>query len=195
MFDPASFSYECPSCSGWHPAPFTGTCPSCGFNASHLSGTHLTDFQQRKYEKHTVLLTGSNIPLGPGQSYNASFDHSGDALLGDLVRFAVTYGDKGYVDSVHGGHKVQVRAAFVPEIIGTGTSYCSSGGIACSGVCLIAPQSFQWGHPIPMLDEWVAERFRGVEGTCASCGTNTPFGTAFCESCLGDIGYDWSVTL
>lgn len=186
--------YTCPSCEAKHPAPFRSACPSCGFSVAHLAGQSLSDFQNGKWDKHTELLRGQNISLHSGD-YNASFDHVGSGSLGELVRFALSYGHESEVPANRGPHVNPVRIAYIPQVIGSGISAYTSTPIACSGVCIISPGSLEYGHAYPVLNQWVQEEFAGKSGQCAFCGTPTAFGHPICQKCYEDRDGDWTKLL
>jgi len=186
--------FACPKCKAELSAPFVPPC-DCGFDLSHLDGTSLSAHQVGKRDKHNSLITGSGLSLHGGE-FNASFTHAGNGSLTELLRFTVSFGDIGVVPSAHGGHSNEVRIAYVPEIIGSGVSLYQHGEVACSGVCIISPASFNFGHPYPVLDEWVQRQFSEANSVCKRCKqTATVFGEVFCRDCYDEIGDDWRALL
>jgi hypothetical protein len=183
-------TYRCPGCGNEFPSPFRSPCATCGFDIGHLSGKSLSDFQKRKWDKHTELLTGNSISLYGG-AFNASFDHNGTAKLDDLLRFTLGFGEMASLPA-RGSRSNDIRIAFIPETIGSGTSIYAQGLMACSGICVVSPASLQFGHPFPVLDNWVNQTFLGQASTCRFCGTSTSFGVPFCPGCFARNGGDWT---
>lgn len=183
-------NYICPKCKNERHAPFKGHCAVCDFNIDHLSGKRLSDFQTSKYLKHTQLLHGSTITL-TDSDYNASFDHNGDAKLEQLIQFTISYGKWAEIPSRSGQYTNPVIVSYVPEIIGAGTSIYEKDTLLCSGICIMSPQSYQFGHPFPVLDEWVNKNFNTFASTCSFCRKPTQFGQPFCHKCYQDRGSNW----
>jgi hypothetical protein len=180
--------YLCPKCHQSCPAPFRPCV--CGFDVGHLDGTSLNSFQQKKLEKHSSLITAGSVTLAGGD-YNASFTFTGAMVLPDLVRFAIGYGEPATLPSVAGRAPSEVRVAYVPWIIGEGVSLYQPGTVACSGICIVSPQSMAYGHPYPVLDAWVQLRFGNGPSTCRLCGATTVFGETVCNACYDRLGRDW----
>lgn len=181
----------CYRCQAKLEAPIKEVCPSCGFSLDHLVGKRLSDFQFENWEKHTDLLRGRDIDLYGGV-FNASFDNYGDSSIEDLVRYTLSYGHRSKLPSRGGRHQNDVAVAFIPNIIGSGVSiYNQSGPAPCSGVCIISPVSQTYGHPFPVLDDWLHATFPKEVGGCASCGAATPFGHSICSRCYAARGGDW----
>lgn len=187
------YTYPCPQCRAALSGPFNG-CGSCGYSFGHLV-TPTSPAAQRKMADHTQLLTRGTISLGGRPECNASFDYYGVTNLTDLVRFTITYGHRASVSSGPGRLPSDVIAAFIPEIIGSGVSRYTTDYQPCSGLCLISPASMNWGHPFPMLDQWVATKFAGQTGICFRCRTTTPFAQPICAKCYGEIAHDWRKSL
>lgn len=183
-------SFTCPRCAAVIQGPFTGVCPSCGFNDQHLTGIQTSSFQSRKWHEHHDLLTGNKISLY-GKTYNASFDLFGDQSLQEVIRYAITFGSRTTLPSSRGNHINQVIVSYIPAIIGSGVTAYSTGVYACSGVSIISPQSYKFGHPFPILDAWVSESFQNAKTRCTLCGAPTQFGYAFCAKCHAQYGSNW----
>jgi len=181
--------FSCPKCGNNSEAPFQNKCSFCGFNIDHLIGIRLSNHQQKKYEKHTSLLRGEGIALDDGE-YNASFDHNGDANLVDLINFTISYGDRGQIPDSRGIYSNEAIVAYVPEIVGSGTSIYDRNCVPCSGICIISPQSYEYGHSFPTLDDWVTNNFSG-KSSCRYCGNQTDFGQPFCADCYNKCNIDW----
>ncbi len=183
----------CPKCHNIVTAPFPIECPLCGFSLEHLIGFPSPD-TIKKRDKHTELLTKGSISLHGGE-FNASFDYYGLLSLPDLVRYTVSYGHRSELPSVHGGHQNPIIVAYLPEIIGSGISQYNKHYGACSGVCIISPGSERWGHPYPVLDEWVQNQCSTKIGKCFLCDLPTPFGHTICAGCYEKVGSDWRTFL
>jgi len=181
--------FTCPKCNTTLVAPFLVACPACGFTLGHLLGQPSPEGEAKQL-KHNELLTSGSISLYGGE-LNASFDYYGFLSLPDLVRYTVSYGHHATVPSPRGHHHNPVVVAYVPEIIGSGVSRYSTDYNPCSGLCIISPGSERWGHPFPVLEQWVQQQFPGVQGTCAVCGANTPFGHTLCHEHYANLTGDW----
>ena len=90
----------CPSCNASVSIPFPTRCPYCAFTIDGLAGMGTSSFQSRKDQQHRDLLFGRSVNLYNKQ-FNASFDYYGNAELPDVVRFAISYGDRTTVMSPH----------------------------------------------------------------------------------------------
>jgi hypothetical protein len=189
-----SINSKCPQCSSVIPGAFPQQCPYCSFNIDALAGKGTTDFQRIKWNKHTDLLQGRDIQLY-GQKFNTSFDYSGSALLADIVRFAITMGDRAMVKAPRGTQQNQAIICYIPDRIGAGTAIYDHGTVACSGICLISPNSPDWGHSFPVLDDWVQQKFAGYKSSCKLCATETAFGQPICAQCYREIGENWKILL
>lgn len=185
-------SFQCIGCSRTYSTPVRYPCANCGFSLDHLDGTSRSFFQQRKWGEHTELVTGSAVSLGT-KEWNCSFDTIGFSQVTDLVSFTLNYGDKLQLPSSRGRHINDVYVSFIPEIIGSGTSvhYTILGTQACSGCCVISPQSINYGHPFPILHDWVNAKFTATKKTCRSCSNETHLGLTFCWDCYTKAGNDW----
>ena len=160
-----SFDVTCPSCDAIVTAPFSCNCESCGFSIDALAGRNTSQFQKNKWNEHTSLVSGVDIELD-GKPFNASFDYNGVANIDDLVKYAVNYGSRATIQSNRGNHPTEVIVAYVPEIIGSGLGIFSANYLPCSGVCLMSPQSTQYGHSFPVLDQWVGSTFTSQMASC-----------------------------
>ncbi len=78
-----------------------------------------SSFQSKKDLQHRDLLFGRSVNLYNKQ-FNASFDYYGDAELPDVVRFAISYGDRTTVMSTHGNHPTPLIVSYIPTVIGSG---------------------------------------------------------------------------
>lgn len=183
-------SFTCPSCSAVVQGPFTGVCPDCGFNDKHLTGIQTSSFQSRKWHEHNDLLTGNTISLY-GKTYNASFDQFGNQSLQEIIRYGITFGTRTTLAASRGNHINQVIVSYIPAIIGSGITAYTTGVYACSGICIISPQQYQFGHPFPILDSWVSQSFPNATTNCTVCGAPTQFGYAFCANCHTRYGKNW----
>lgn len=185
--------YECPRCKTKNRIPFIGQCPNCGFTIDHLSGKRLSDFQQRKFKKHTELLYSDTISLDG--EYNASFTHKGNEQLEDLINFTISYGDRVILPSTRGTHHNLAIISYVPEIIGSGTTIYNIGYLPCSGICIVSPQSYIFGHPFPVIDSWVRRNFKGTISKCKICGREAKIGQPMCRKCYRRYDNNWKNTL
>lgn len=183
----------CPDCRNPVRLPFPSQCPHCDFNIAGLAGRGTSAFQARKYTQHTDILFGRNIELY-GKQYNASFDYNGSASLDDLVRFTLSYGDRATIQPANRPFSTEYIVAYVPEVIGSGTSIIDAGPTPCSGVALISPASEEFSHSFPVIDTFVESTFGNRSGSCKSCGTPVGFGFPFCQACYFNIG-DWHTLL
>jgi hypothetical protein len=186
-----SITSICPKCGNLISGPFPQQCPYCPFNLSALVGRGTTAFQVMKWEKHSDLLFGRNIQLANGETYNTSFNFNGYAQLEDIVRFSITFGDRTTILSPHGGHQNQLIVSYIPEQLGAGTAIYSPGTIPCSGICLISPQSNDYAHSFPVIDDWVQATFAGATSSCRICSAPTAFGQPICAECYAERGSDW----
>lgn len=189
-------NFQCYSCGVVSATPVKYPCKACGADLSHLDGTALGQWQQKKWGDHTTLLTGSYIPL-KGKEFNCSFDVVGYSKIPDIVEYTLNYGDKLTLPSTHGGYINDVYVAFIPVIIGSGVSkhYTNLGPQPVSGCCVISPNSLQYGHPFPMLYDWVVDKFPGITSKCRLCSKQTHLGLSVCWECYGKIGNDWKKLL
>ncbi len=183
-------STTCPSCHASVPVPFPTQCPCCPFTIDGLAGMGSSSFQVTKDQQHRDLLSGRNVSLYKKQ-FNASFDYYGDAELPDLVRFAISYGDRTTVKSSHGNHPTQLIVSYIPSIIGSGTSIYAPGNLPCSGICLMSPASANFSHSFPVLDDYVRSMSSGLIGTCRECGATNGFAQPFCSACYLKKSFDW----
>jgi len=181
--------YECPKCKTKNEIPFIGKCPNCGFTIDHLSGKRLSDFQQRKFEQHNELLYSDTISLDG--EYNASFTHKGNEQLEDLINFTISYGDRVILPSARGTYHNPAIISYVPEIIGSGTTIYNIGYLPCSGICIVSPQSYIFGHPFPVIDSWVGRNFEGIISKCKICGREVNIGQPMCRKCYRRYDNNW----
>lgn len=179
----------CPACHTSVSLPFPSQCPFCDFNINGLAGRGTSDFQRSKYQEHNDIPSGRKIDLYD-KEINASFDYNGSASLDDLVRFALSYGDRATIQPANRPYTTDRIVAYVPEIIGSGTSLIDTGPIPCSGVVLISPASRTHSHAYPAIDTYVQSAFADHSGSCKSCGTPVRFGFPFCDTCYPKYG-DW----
>jgi ribosomal protein L37E len=185
--------FSCYSCGQQSQEPINYPCSACGVDISHLDGTALSSWQRKKWKEHTSLVTGSYIPL-KGKDWNCSFDIVGYSKIPQIVEFTLNYGQWFSLPSTHGGHTNDVCITFIPEIIGSGVSkhYTTLGPMPVSGCCVISPDSMQYGHPFPVLYDWVNIKFGGASSVCRLCGTETPVGLSVCWDCYDRNGNDWT---
>lgn len=186
-----SLSTACPKCGNSISGVFPNQCPYCDFNLDALAGKGTTSFQVLKWQKHSDLLQGQNIQLGPGEVYNASFNYNGYAKLDDIVRFTITYGDRVTLPAAHGKYQNPVIISYIPEQLGAGTAIHFPGTVPCSGICLVSPQSDIYAHSYPVIDQWVQETFPGASSDCRICGASTAFGQPICEKCYAERDSSW----
>lgn len=194
MIDPdvlRNIESVCPHCASVIPGPFPVECPHCDFHVRMLADMGTTRFQRKKWREHSDILQGVDIQLY-GKTWNASFDHRGYANLQEIVRFALTYGDGGYVTSAHGDRRTPVIGVYIPEIIGSGTGLYQTGSLSCSGVCIISPGSTEWAHTYPVLDPWVQQHFGEALSVCRFCGAETAWGQPICGRCYDRYGAPWT---
>ena len=176
----------CPSCKKEVNGIFPVECTNCGFSVLSLAGSPSSAFQTRKWNEHADIVQGRNIGLY-GKPYNASFDHNGTAVLEDLVRFTITFGDKATLTS-RGGRVNEVIVSYIPEPIGAGTALYTAGTVTCSGIAIISPSSIYYGHSFPIMNEWVTNEFGTISSSCKICGTPTSFAQPICGNCyLTDV--------
>jgi hypothetical protein len=159
-------SSSCPKCARTVEGVFPAACPHCDFNISPLVGRGTTDFQRIKWQQHSDILQGREVQLY-GKEFNASFDFRGYAVLDEIVRFTLTYGDRAELPAGRGRYRSPVIVSYIPEPIGAGTALYSVGGITCSGICLVSPQSADWAHSFPVIGPWVDQTFRGQNSFAA----------------------------
>jgi hypothetical protein len=182
--------FQCFSCGFTSTRPITYPCQVCGQGIEHLDGTSLSAWNKSHWKQHTSLLTGSAIPL-EGKEYQGSFDTVGYSKMSKLVEFTLNYGQ--WFTVKNRGHTNHVCLSFVPEIIGSGVSiYLPPNEIQpASGFCLMSPQSKKHGHPYPVLDDWVSQKFSGIQGHCRLCGKSTQAGRTICLKCFAENENDW----
>ncbi len=181
---------QCPCCNASVPVPFPIQCPHCAFTIDGLTGLGTSSFQTRKDREHRDLLIGRNVTLY-GKQFNASFDYYGNAELPDIVRFAISYGDRTTVMSAHGNHPTPVIVSYIPAVMGSGTSIYSPGNLPCSGICLMSPASVNYSHSFLVLDDYVRNTFSGLSGVCRDCGVATGFAQPFCSECYNRQSFNW----
>jgi len=172
----------CPKCKNLVDIPFGYYCPNCDFNIDALTGKTTSSFQAIKWNEHTDILQGRDIELY-GKEFNASFDYNGFTKLEDLIRFTITYGDRGKIQSQRGNNENDIIVGFIPEIIGSGTAIYVNSEVPCSGVVIISPQSEMYAHSFPAIDQWINNKFLGHIGCCKLCGKEMPFGHTICNEC------------
>lgn len=180
----------CPSCNASVSTPFPTRCPYCAFTIDGLAGMGTSSFQSRKDQQHRDLLFGRSVNLYNKQ-FNASFDYYGNAELPDVVRFAISYGDRTTVMSTHGNHPTPLIVSYIPAVIGSGNSIYTPGNLSCSGICLMSPASVNYSHSFPVLDDYVRSTFNGLSGACRACGVTTGFAQPFCSTCYQRQSFDW----
>ena len=179
----------CPRCKKVAPGPFGNSC-HCGFTIDDLSGKSTEQWIIGKDKQHRELLTYGTVTLFK-KEYNASFTHDGIVKLTELVRFCITFGSRTTVNSAHGGHPTDIILAFVPEVIGSGTSIIERGLVPCSGIVLMSPGSMNHGHSFPALQSYVTNTFASLKDACKECGKPTDFGQPFCADCYTQHTIDW----
>lgn len=182
-------SVACPRCKNVEQGPF-GTSCQCGFTIRDLSGQSTNPWIVNKDQQHHELLTEGAVSLF-GKKYNASFTYNGIVMLEDLVRFTITYGSRTTIPSIRGAHPTEIILAFVPEVIGSGTSVFEPGLVPCSGIVLMSPGSMNHGHSFPALQQYVNDTFSSLGNTCKSCGKQIDFGQPFCVECYYLHNIDW----
>lgn len=194
----ARMKFTCFHCGEKSKTPIRFPCPTCRKGIDHLDGTTPSISFIKKYKEHTDLIGGSGINLY-GKTMNCSFDHIGVAKLSDLVEFTMNFGHEATVLSLHGGHPTPVRVAYIPQVFGRGAKksdpYTLISGIPCSGCCVMSPCSIIYGHPFPVITEWVSDKFATSSGNCSVCGVVTSFGMGVCGRCYSSHGYDWQSML
>jgi len=180
---------QCPKCGALVKGAFPNNCPTCSFNINGLIGKGTTSFQEMNWQKHTDILFGRNIQLAKGQTYNASFDFNGYEKLEDIVRYTITYGVRTDIESRH--KKSNIIISYIPEIIGAGTAIHFRNTVPCSGICLISPESENFSHSFPVIDEWVQVKFSNQSSFCRFCNKTTEFGQPICSNCYKEFGSNW----
>jgi hypothetical protein len=184
--------FQCIKYNYQQSTPIHFPCPSCNFDIEHLDGKNLSQWQQRKWFEHTELLHGSNVNLH-GKDWNCSFDIVGYTNIHDIVIYTINYGHKTILPNQSGKIQNVVIFSFIPEIIGAGLSpYCTSGAQPCSGCCIISPQSINYGHPFPILYDWVTNNFSAESTFCKICGIPTSLGITVCSNCYAENLHDWT---
>jgi hypothetical protein len=182
----------CPACNHEVQGAFPAQCPNCPFNVKALAGQGTSSFQKKNWNQHADILYGRNVGLY-GKRFNTSFDHNGQAALDDLVRFTITYGDRVNVPTRN--NQTPAIVAYIPDIIGSGTSIHNPGLVPCSGIVLMSPHSTDYAHAYPMLDQWLQTAFPNVVSHCRVCGAATTVGQPVCAACYVDLGLDWQTLL
>lgn len=187
-------SFSCYNCGHTSGSPISYPCSNCGIDVSHLDGTSLSTWNQRKWSEHTSLLTGAYIPLH-GKEWNCSFDLVGYSKISKIVEYTLNYGQ--WFSLPHRGNTNPVCLTFIPEIIGSGVSthYATLDSQPVSGCCIISPKSLQYGHPFPVLYDWVSTTFAGQSSSCRLCGTATQVGLTVCWNCYSKNDNDWTKLL
>ena len=188
--------FTCFSCGFTSSTVLRYPCPSCGVDLSHLNGATSSSFQTRKWGEHLDLLSGANVDLH-GKEWNCSFDISGYGKISDIVEFTLNYGQKLYLPANRGNHVNEVYLAFIPEIIGSGVSthYATLQTEPCSGCCVISPTSLNYGHPFPILYDWVSQQWPTTGATCHFCNRTTHVGLTICWDCYQKNGGNWTTFL
>lgn len=179
---------NCPRCCISIEGIFPTSCPSCGLSTDSLANMGTTSFQKRKMNEHTDLLYGREIGFY-GKEYNASYDYYGYANLQNLVRYAITYGAR--ISIPNRNTYSNAILAYCPAILGTGTAMGQAEQVPCSGVCIVSPQSTDWGHSFPVIDDWVRSRYGMLSSNCVVCGASTPIGVPICERCYTASTNSW----
>jgi hypothetical protein len=185
--------YTCFNCGAQFKHPIHFPCPNCRIDIGHLDGTQTSSFQIRKWSEHLDLVAGRSINLY-GKDWSCSFDSVGYSKITDIVEFTLNFGQKLQLPATRGLHINDVYLAFIPEVIGSGisTNYATLDTMPCSGTCIISPQSIDFGHPFPVLYDWVNSTWNHTSNNCKSCGRPTHIGQPFCWDCYNHQGGDWS---
>lgn len=172
----------CPMCGEVAEGIFPVRCPAeCGFAVDHLAGNPVSEWGRRKWEQHSGLLRGE--PVQPyGKDLNSSFHPEVKPILVDLLRWGITFGDRGEVPA-RGGHRNQVIPFFVGFPTGLAVARQDFATTTCSGIVIVSAQSMHYGHTFPAIYPWVERKFSGVASHCRACLTPTSFGIPFCETC------------
>ena len=186
--------FTCFKCKHNSTSPINYPCSNCGMDISHLDGTNLSEWNRKKLPEHTSLLSGSCVPLN-GKDWNCSFDIEGYSKITEIVEFTLNYGQ--WFNYEFRNHINQVCLTFIPEIIGAGVSthYATLDAHPVSGCCIISPKSVSFGHPFPVLKDWVATQFGGQSSICKICGNTTDLGITVCWSCYANYNNDWTKLL
>lgn len=179
---------SCPRCGKRINGVFPISCPECGLSTENIATMGTTDFQRRKLDEHTDLLYGREIGFY-GKKFNASFDYNGYTNLQNLVRYAITYGVR--LSIPNRGAYSSAILAYCPAILGTGTAMGKDKQVPCTGVCIVSPQSDQWGHTFPVIDDWVNRNYGMLASTCTICGASTHIGVPICERCYSQSTGGW----
>jgi len=167
-------------------------CDKCGYSIDYLSGVSTSAFQQDKFWKHTEISRTGSLSIGKHGPIG-SFTMLGVSILSDMVRYALTYGSTGKTTNGR-GDATNFCACYFPEVIGSGILPGHSLLVPCSGLMIISPQSQDWGHPFPMLDEWQQKNVPYQDGRCQFCNKSIDFGQTICQDCYHP-GFDWRTTL
>ena len=185
---------ECPNCHSTSKGVFPVRCPNCDFNIDGLVGRSTSSFQEKKWKEHTQLLYGDTIDLHE-KEFNASFDYKGIAHIDELIRFTITFGDKATILDARGIHSNQIILSYFPEPIGRGTAIHYHQLVPCSGLMVISPQSEEYAHAFPVLDEWVHDKFQNGKSHCRLCKRETDFGQPICSDCYTRRSMDWEALM
>lgn len=182
----------CPVCTTELDGPFPLAGCHCGFNISGFAGLGTSAFQQRKDPEHRDLLFGRDLKLY-GKPMNTSFDYYGDANLIQIVDYALTYGAKKSITSLHGNHSTEIIISYIPNVIGSGIIKTQSQQVySCSGICLMSPESIDGHeHSFAFLEDWIAGRFPGEVQKCSFCPNSVPLGIGICAQCMQKNGNNW----
>jgi len=183
---------NCPICKNPLPAPVGDTCLICTNSYEFLWNPSPHSFGAEKLDDHSVIVRAEPLCLKPGRTYQSSFDAWGYENRKDLARFAISYGHSGQAN--FGSKDYEVRVAYIPEILGSGISahQFTVGPTPCSGILLLSPNSILYGHPYPILDVWVQQKFGTVQKSCLACGCAVSFGHPMCSQCYASIAAnDW----
>ncbi len=188
--------FTCFHCGHSSSSPITYPCSNCGANLNHLNGQSFSNFQRNKWNEHTDLIQGYQQVQLYDKNWNCSFDTTGTSKINDIVKFTINYGQKLSLQSNRGNHVNEAYLSFIPEIIGQGTSsqYTTLSTVTCSGCCIISPQSINYGHPFPVLIDWVKQTWSSESSQCYKCGKKTHVGLQICGECYQKIG-NWEKLL
>jgi hypothetical protein len=144
-----------------------------------------------KWKEHTDLLYSGSVPLY-GKQYNASFNYNGVADLEDMIRFTLTFGDTATIKDSRGINDTKVILAYFPEIFGSGSATHYHQLVACSGLMVMSPSSFNYSHAFSVIDEWIQNTFPGWQSTCRLCNEPTDFGQPICAKCYSSGNNKWT---
>lgn len=130
------------------------------------------------------------IPIGRSGT-NAAFLPGVSEDIITFVRYAMTYHHEAE-RVLPSGRRWTVYVTDFQERIGVGTSMGADSNQDCTKMAIFSPASIQYGHPVPAVDEWVADQLHLKEHPlCRICGTDTIIGVVICPTCMARAEGSW----